>query len=149
MPIDLRTHDPDDPVTIRPGTNKAQIIKLLYRDTDLGYTPAEVREALDLPRGSGSTTLTRMHEGGLIGKTDDGYYHGLDHREDLSRFAASLVSLERLFERADEPMGPEDFEQTGVSVREEIPSERMQESEHVSDEPTPDEWVEADDESAQ
>ena len=29
MPIDLRKHDPDDPITIRPKTNKAKFIKLL------------------------------------------------------------------------------------------------------------------------
>jgi len=29
MPVDLREHDPDDAVAIRPGTNKAAIIKLL------------------------------------------------------------------------------------------------------------------------
>jgi hypothetical protein len=30
MPIDFRKHDPEDPITIRPKTNKSKIIKLLY-----------------------------------------------------------------------------------------------------------------------
>ncbi len=52
MPIDLRKHDSDGQITIRSDTNKAKIIKLLYQNTDLGYTPAEVRKQLELPRGS-------------------------------------------------------------------------------------------------
>ena len=94
MPIDLRKHDPDNPITIRPETNKAKIIKLLYQDTNLGFTPAEIREELDLPRGTVSGTLSRLHDGVLIGKTSNGLYHGLDHREDLCRFAQCLVSLD-------------------------------------------------------
>jgi hypothetical protein len=94
LPINLHKHDPDDPITIRPETNEAKIIKLLYQDTNLGFTPAEIREELVLPRGTVSGTLSRLHDGVLIGKTSDGLYHGLDHREDLCRFAQSLVSLD-------------------------------------------------------
>lgn len=79
VPIDLREHNPDDGINIRPGTNKVAIIKLLYRDTNFAYTPAEIRDALDLPRGTTSTTLSRLHDEGLIGKTSDGLYHGLEH----------------------------------------------------------------------
>ncbi len=68
MPIDLREHNPDDGIDIDPGTNKAAIIKLLYRDTNLAYTPAEIQDALDLPRGTKSTTLSRLHDDELIGK---------------------------------------------------------------------------------
>ena len=62
MPVDLRKHNPEDRISIRPDTNKAKIIKLLYRNTNLGYTPAEIRKYLDLPRGSSSTTLTRLYD---------------------------------------------------------------------------------------
>lgn len=99
MPIDLRERDPDDPITVRPGTNKARIINLLYQDTNLGYTPAEIRENLDIPRGSVSTTLSRLVEDGYIGKTSDGLYHGLDHRDDLRRFAGSLVQFDAMIAR--------------------------------------------------
>lgn len=108
MPDDRREHDPDDPITIRPDTNKARIIELLYRDTTLDYTPTEIRRELDMPRGSTvsktlpRTFLSRMHEDGLIGKTSDGRYHGLDHREDLRRFAKSLVQLDTMFARHPE-----------------------------------------------
>lgn len=142
MPIDLRKHDPDDPITIRPETNKAKIIKLLYRDTNLGYTPAEIRDALEMPRGSTSTTLARMHNEGLLGKTSDGLYHGLDHREDLRRFAHSLVSLETMVSRHPEAgIDPDSVTQTGESARQELPPERLQKSEVPRGEPSPSDWV--------
>jgi Mn-dependent DtxR family transcriptional regulator len=142
MPVDLRKHDPDDPITIRPETNKAKIIKLLYRDTNLGYTPAEIREALELPRGSVSTTLSRMQDEGLIGKTSDGLYHGLDHRNDIRRFARSLVSLDTMLSRHPEAgIEPDDVEQTDESAKEEIPPERLQQSDVGHDEPSPSEWI--------
>lgn len=79
MPIDLRKHDPDGPITIRPEANKAKIIKLLYGDTNLD-TPQQ--KSGKRSRGSASTTLSRLHDERLIGKTSDGLYHGFDHRTD-------------------------------------------------------------------
>lgn len=148
MPVDLSRHDPDGPVDIRPGTNKARIIELLYRDTNLGYTPAEIRQELDLPRGSTSTTLSRLREDGLVGKTSDGLYHGLDHRDDLRRFARSLVSLDALFARHPEARTDlADIEQTGESARAEIPAERLQKGDGAADEPEPAEWVGSEDDN--
>jgi hypothetical protein len=142
MPIDLREHDPDDPIAIRPGTNKAAIIKLLYRDTNLAYTPAEIQEALDLPRGTTSTTLSRLHDDGLIGKTSDGLYHGLEHRDDLRRFARSLVQLDDMAARYPDPgFGPDDVEQTGASAKTELPRDRGTERSTPGEEPAPDDWV--------
>lgn len=144
MPIDLRKHDPDDPVTIRPDTAKAKIIKLLYQEPNLGYTPAEIRKELELPRGTASGTLSRLHEEGLVGKTSDGLYHGFEHREDLRRFAQSLVQLDTMFARHPESgIAPEDVKQTGESVKKEIPKERLQESDRPTEEPSPEEWIAA------
>jgi hypothetical protein len=142
MPIDLREHDPDDPIATRPGTNKAAIIKHLYRDTNLAYTPAEIRDALDLPRGTTSTTLSRLHADGLIGKTSDGLYHGLDHRDDLRRFARSLVQLDDMAARYPDPgLGPEDVTQTGSGAKTELPRDRAAHRSTPGEEPAPDNWV--------
>ena len=149
MPIDLRKHDPDDQITIRPETNKAKIIKLLYQDTNLGFTPAEIRDELDLPRGTVSGTLSRLHDEELIGKTSDGLYHGLDHREDLRRFARSLVSLDTMLSRYPEAgIDPDDVEQTGASAKTEIPSDRLQERDTSREEPAPEEWIAAENDEA-
>jgi hypothetical protein len=122
VPIDLRNHDPNGPILIRPETNKAKIIKLLYNDTNLGFTPAELRDELDLPRGPVSGTLSRLHDEGRIGKTSDGLYHGLQHREDHQRFAQSLVSLVAMLSRHPEAgIDPDYVEETGTAARTEIP----------------------------
>lgn len=142
MPVDLREHDPDDAVAIRPRTNKAAIIKLLYRDTNLAYTPAEIRDALDLPRGTTSTTLSRLHDDGLIGKTSDGLCHGLEHRDDLLRFARSLVQLDDTATRYPNPgLGPEDVEQTGSGAKTELPRDRGDQRTDRDAEPAPQDWV--------
>jgi hypothetical protein len=111
MPVDLRTHDPDGGVDITPGTNKARVIKLLYSNPTLGYRPSEVRDRVDVPTGSVTTTLVRLHEDGHVGKTTDGYYHALEGRDDLRRFASALVQAETLASRGGD-LSPADATQT-------------------------------------
>ncbi len=143
MPVDLRGHDPDDSINIRPGTNKAATIKLLYRDTNLAYTPAEIQEALDLPRGTTATTLSRLHDDGLIGKTSDGLYHGIEHREDVRRFAQSLVQLDDMAARYPDPgLTPDDIEQTGTDARRKLPSDHGETHRDThGEEPAPNDWI--------
>jgi hypothetical protein len=95
MPVYLDTHDPD--IDLTPGTTKSDIVAFLYNNPDYGYKPAEVREHLDIPHGTATATLKRLHETGCLGKTDDSYYHALDHREDLRRYVAGLDQLDRMF----------------------------------------------------
>ena len=95
MPINLEAHDPD--VTLTPGTTKSDIVMYLYQHPELGFRPAEIRDALDIPRGTVTTTLKRLYEDDYVGKTEDGYYHALSHREDLHRYVASHEQLTRMF----------------------------------------------------
>lgn len=95
MPINLETHDPD--VTLTPGTTKSDIVMYLYQHPELGFRPAEIRDTLDVPRGTVTTTLKRLYEDDYVGKTEDGYYYALSHREDLHRYVASHEQLTRLF----------------------------------------------------
>jgi hypothetical protein len=53
MPIDLRKHDTEDPITIRPETTKSMIIKLLYHDTNLGFTPSSTIRGTFFPPAFG------------------------------------------------------------------------------------------------
>lgn len=100
MPVHLDTHDPD--LELTPGTTKSDVVAFLYANPDLGYKPAEIRDELDIPRGTATATLTRLHDEGLVGKTKDGYYHALDRREDIHRYVTSLDQLDRLFDRPTE-----------------------------------------------
>lgn len=100
MPVHIDTHNPD--IAVTPGTTKSDIVAFLYNNPEYGYKPAEVREHLDIPHGTATTTLKRLHENGYIGKTTDSYYHSLDHREDLQRYVAGLDQLNRMFNQPDE-----------------------------------------------
>jgi len=96
MPVHLDTHEPD--VDLTPGTAKSDIVAFLYDNPDLGFKPKELEDHLELPHGTVTTTLKRLYDDGLIGKTSDSHYHALELREDLHRYVASLDQLERMFE---------------------------------------------------
>lgn len=89
MPVELDTHDPDDPIDVQPGTNEADALCFLYANADYGFKPAEVRDHTSIPRNSAYKALVRLKEKDLIGKTADGYYHALGDPH-VARYAESL-----------------------------------------------------------
>ena len=113
MPVHLDTHDPE--IDLTPGTTKSDIVAFLYSNPEYGYKPAEVREHLDIPHGTATTTLKRLHEAGYIGKTEDSYYHALEQREALRRYVASLNQLERMFSRPTDSSHPPAPDAEGAS----------------------------------
>lgn len=98
MPVHLDTHNPD--IDLTPRTTKSDIVAFLYDNPEYGYRPSEIREHLDIPHGIATTTLKRLHEASYIGKTEDSYYHALEHRETLRRYVAGLDQLDRMFSRS-------------------------------------------------
>lgn len=95
MPVHLETHTPE--IDLTPGTTKSDVVFFLYNNPEFGYRPSEIKEELDIPRGTATTTVKRLHESGYIGKTEDSYYYALENREDICRYVASLDQLDRLF----------------------------------------------------
>lgn len=97
MPVHLEDHDPE--IDLRPGTTKSDLVAYLYRNPEWGYSPQDLTDALDIPRGTATTTLKRLYDDGYVGKTDDGYYYALRDREDIRRYVASLDQVHRMFGR--------------------------------------------------
>ncbi|EMA55877.1 MarR family transcriptional regulator [Halococcus salifodinae] len=95
----------------------------LYNNPEYGYKPSELREHLDVPHGTATTTLKRLHEAGYIGKTEDSYYHALEQRESLRRYVASLDQLDRMFTQ------PTDNDRPSASDTEDVPPERIDDAE--------------------
>jgi hypothetical protein len=95
MPVLLEDHDPE--LTLRPGTTKSDIVTHLYQNPKWGYSPQDIKEALDIPRGTATTTLKRLYDDDYVGKTDDGYYHALSDRVDIRRYVANLGQVDRMF----------------------------------------------------
>ncbi|TKX60822.1 hypothetical protein EXE48_10345 [Halorubrum sp. ASP1] len=89
MPIELDSHNSENPVNVQPGTNEAEALCFLYANSDYGFKPAEVREHTKIPDNSAYKALTRLYEKDLIGKTADGYYHALDDAH-VAKYAESL-----------------------------------------------------------
>ena len=95
MPVFLDDHDAE--LALRPGTTKSEIVAFLYRNPEWGYSPKDLKESLDIPRGTATTTLKRLYDDDYIGKTDDGYYHALSNREDIRRYVSNLNQANRMF----------------------------------------------------
>jgi len=95
MPIHRESH-PED-VDLKPGTTKSEIVVFLYQNLDFAYTPSEIAEELDIPGGTATTTLRRLHNRGYVGRMEEGYYHGLNDREDLRRYPQSVAETEAMF----------------------------------------------------
>lgn len=109
MPVLLENHDPE--INLRPGTTKSAIVAYLYQNPEWGYSPQDIQEALDIPRGTATTTLKRLYDDDYIGKTDDGYYHALSERKDIRRYVSSLNQVHRMFSHhRDEDATPEEPE---------------------------------------
>lgn len=106
MPILLEDHDPE--LALRPGTTKSAIVEFLYQHSQWGYSPKDITEALEIPRGTATTTLKRLYDDSYVGKTDDGYYYALSDREDVRRYVSSLDQTHRMFgHHRDEEATPE------------------------------------------
>lgn len=106
MPIHRESH-PED-VDLKPGTTKSEIVVFLYQHLDFAYTPSEVAKELDIPKGTATTTLRRLHDNGYVGRMEEGYYHGLNDREDLRRYPHSVAETEAMFTtHSDNPDAPE------------------------------------------
>lgn len=94
-------------IDLKPGTTKSDIVVYLYQNLDFAYTPCEIAEELDIPKGTATTTLRRLHNRGYVGRMEEGYYHGLNDREDLRRYPQSVAETEALFathpDNADAP----------------------------------------------
>lgn len=68
MPIDIERFedDPDAPIRADGPTNAERILAFLASNADLAFTPKEVHESTDVPRGSVGVVLSRLEDRGLV-----------------------------------------------------------------------------------
>ncbi len=95
MPVRIEDNDPE--IDLRPGTTKSDIVAFLCRTPEWGFSPEEIKEFLDIPRGTTTTVLKHLYDDNYIGKTGDGYYHVLDNRENIQRYVSNLDQVDRMF----------------------------------------------------
>lgn len=67
MPVDFETHQPGNPrIDLSEGTNARRLLEFLLANPGVGFTPAELTEETDVPRGSVGPTLQRLENAGLV-----------------------------------------------------------------------------------
>ena len=95
MPVEFADHDPQ-PTDFRwvhdPESNPRVILSFLASHPGTGFTPKEIAEATDVPRGSVGTTLSRLEEQGLVQHKEPYWAAVEDDR--LGAFEAMIVSTE-------------------------------------------------------
>lgn len=96
MPVDFRQYDPDEDRGFRltEGTNAYDILQHLAEHPDKGFTPKEISQATDIPRGSVGTTLARLEDRSLVRHKEPYWAIGEDDR--LAAYGGMLHGLEAI-----------------------------------------------------
>lgn len=90
VPIRIETIEDGPRLPVKPGTNAHQILSVLVENPDLAFSPAELVELTEVPRGSVGKTLSRLEEKGLV-RSIDGYWAAAD--DVAASHLAGYVSL--------------------------------------------------------
>lgn len=101
MPIEFdeyrRNRETIETLAIDPGSNAHEILGFLAEHPDLGFKPAEIFEAVDVPRGSLNPTLARLKDQGLV-EHEPPYWSVADD-DRVSAVGATMYSMQAFEER--------------------------------------------------
>lgn len=76
---------------VDPDSNAYVILSFLAEHPETGFSPGEIHEAIDIPRGSVGTTLRRLEKRGLV-RHKEPYWAA--HDRGIEAYEAVLRSLE-------------------------------------------------------
>lgn len=119
MPVEFEAYNPDEDAagtTIRltAGSNPYRILRFLADHPEQGFTPKEISDETDVPRGSVGTTLARLEDHELVRHKQPYWAIGEDDR--LAAYAGTLHGLDAAADRfGDEDWG--DWEEHAVDPR--------------------------------
>lgn len=117
MPVDFERYDPaadDRGLRLTEGTNAHAILQFLAEHPGRGFTPKEIADATDVPRGSVGTTLTRLEDRDLVRHKEP--YWAIGHDDRLGAYSAMIHGLEAASDRfGEEDWG--EWESTAVDPR--------------------------------
>lgn len=93
MPVDFETYTPGEDGGLRlvKGSNAHAILQFLAEHPGTGFTPKEIADSTDMPRGSVGTTLARLEENDLVRHKEPYWSLGEDDR--LGAYAAMIHGL--------------------------------------------------------
>lgn len=100
MPVDFEKYSPEDGrIDLTPGTNARVLLAFLLENPEVGFTPAELHDQTDIPRGSINPTLARLERAGLVRHKGDYWAAADDDR--IAAAAASVIGLTAVAETYD------------------------------------------------
>lgn len=104
MPIDIESFESAPEEALRAGgpTNAERILSLLASRADEAFTPGELHDATEIPRGSVGVVLSRLEERGLV--RHRGEYWAVAEDADVETTITSMSTARTVTER----LGPED-----------------------------------------
>lgn len=97
MPVSFDEYDPSKPA-LDPDSNAARILEFLAKHPELGFTPKEIHEETEIPRGSIGTTLRRLEERGLIRHKEPYWSINEESLASLEVSLTGITSVEKLSE---------------------------------------------------
>ena len=109
MPIDIERFesDPEEELQSQGSTNAEVILSLLATSPEQAYTPKEIHEATDVPRGSVGVVLSRLEDRDLV--RHKGNYWAVAADENVGQTLNSMRTANTVTER----FGPEDPDEWG------------------------------------
>jgi hypothetical protein len=112
MPIDIErfVSDPADELQAQGSTNAELILSFLASSPEQAYTPKEIHEATDVPRGSVGVVLSRLEDRELVRHKGD--YWAVAADGNVSQTVNSMRTANTVSER----FGPEDPDEWGENV---------------------------------
>jgi len=112
MPIDIDRFEQGLEEGLRGGgpTNAERILTFLARNADQAFTPKEIHEAIDIPRGSVGTVLSRLEERELV--RHRGEYWAIGDDTDIEKTLTAMSTARAATDR----LGPEDPDDWGPGI---------------------------------
>jgi hypothetical protein len=106
MPVEFdeyRENQEGGGLSIDPGSNAYEVLSFLAEHPDLGFKPSEIRDHVDMPKGSLNPTLARLEERGLVEHEAPYWSVGDDDR--LAAITGTMYSMKAF----EEHYGDDDF----------------------------------------
>jgi len=100
MPYHVDELRRDEPFPVSPETNEYAALRFLVANHEYGFTPAEIAAETEIAEASASKTMSRLHEKGLVSRSQGAYYVDPERVESLKHRLESLDAAADLFDDA-------------------------------------------------
>jgi len=100
MPYHVDELRREEPFPVTPETNEHAALRFLVANHDYGFTPSEIAAETKITEGSASKTMSRLHEKGLVSRSQGAYYVDPERVESLKHRLESLDAAVDLFDDA-------------------------------------------------